>query len=79
MTSPSQIGVLLCNLGTPDAPTAAALWPYLRAFLGDPRVVELRRWQWLPVLYGFILPFRPKKSAKLYETVWTDQGSPLLV
>ncbi|MCA9755368.1 MAG: ferrochelatase [Candidatus Eisenbacteria bacterium] len=79
MTSPSQIGVLLCNLGTPDAPTAAALRPYLREFLGDPRVVELRRWQWLPVLYGFILPFRPKKSAKLYETVWTDQGSPLLV
>jgi len=78
MSSPTQIGVLLCNLGTPDAPTAGALRPYLREFLSDPRVVELPRIQWLPILHGFILPFRPRQSAKLYEKVWTEEGSPLL-
>ena len=79
MSSPTRIGVLLCNLGTPDAPTAGALRPFLREFLSDPRVVELPRLQWLPVLYGFILPFRPRKSAQLYQKIWTEDGSPLLL
>lgn len=79
MSSPTRIGLLLANLGTPAAPTAAALRPFLAEFLGDPRVVELPRWQWLPILHGFILPFRPRKSAALYRKVWTEAGSPLLV
>ncbi len=76
---PVRTGVLLCNLGTPDAPTPAALKKYLAEFLSDPRVVELPRWQWLPVLHGIILNTRPARSAKLYQKVWTDEGSPLLV
>jgi ferrochelatase len=75
----SRAGVLLSNLGTPDAPTPAALRVYLREFLSDPRVVELPRWKWLPVLNLFILPRRPAMSAKLYEKVWTPEGSPLLL
>lgn len=71
-------GVLLVNLGTPDAPTPAALRRYLREFLSDRRVVELPRAVWLPLLYGAILPFRAKRSAKLYESIWRDDGSPLL-
>jgi ferrochelatase len=71
-------GVLLVNLGTPDAPTPAAIRRYLREFLSDPRVVELPRALWLPVLYGFILPFRPYKLAKAYGSIWTKHGSPLL-
>jgi len=71
-------GVLLVNLGTPDAPDAASLRRYLREFLSDPRVVEVPRLLWLAILYFFILPFRPQKSAKLYRSIWTDQGSPLL-
>ena len=73
------VGILIANLGTPDAPTAAALRPYLHEFLSDPRVIELPRWKWLPILHLFVLPFRPKRSAALYARVWTDQGSPLLV
>lgn len=76
MTSIS--GVLLVNLGTPDAPTPGAIRRYLREFLSDPRVVELPRALWLPVLYGFILPFRPSKLAHAYASVWSEQGSPLL-
>jgi len=72
-------GVLLVNLGTPDEPTPGAVRRYLREFLSDPRVVELPRWLWLPILYGVILPFRPKKTAKKYEKVWTPDGSPLRV
>jgi len=72
-------GILLTNLGTPEAPTARGLRPYLREFLSDPRVIELPRWQWLPILNLFVLPRRPKESAKLYANVWTDEGSPLLV
>lgn len=72
-------GVLLCNLGTPAAPTARALRPFLRQFLSDPRVVELPRAWWLPILHGFVLPFRPRKSAALYEKIWTPDGSPLLL
>ncbi len=71
-------GVLLTNLGTPGAPTSKAVRRYLREFLSDPRVVELPRWLWLPLLYAVVLPFRSGYSAKLYQKVWTEQGSPLL-
>jgi len=72
-------GVLLCNLGTPDEPTAPAVRRYLAEFLGDPRVVEIPRAAWLPLLYGLILPLRASKSAAKYRTVWTKDGSPLRV
>lgn len=75
----SKTGVLLTNLGTPDSPTAGALRRYLREFLSDPRVVEIPRLVWMVILHGIILRVRPKKSAKLYESIWTEQGSPLLV
>jgi ferrochelatase len=71
-------GVLLVNLGTPDAPTAAAIRPYLREFLSDRRVVDLPRWLWAPILHGIILPLRPRKIAPLYARIWRDDGSPLL-
>lgn len=71
-------GVLLVNLGTPDAPTVPAIRRYLRAFLSDRRVVELPRALWLPILYGFILPFRPRRLVHAYGKVWGPQGSPLL-
>lgn len=74
-----KIGVLLVNLGTPEAPTANAVRPYLKQFLSDPRVVEIPRLLWLTILNGFILPFRSKKSAHAYQQIWTEQGSPLLV
>jgi protoporphyrin/coproporphyrin ferrochelatase len=77
--SPQRIGVLLSNLGTPQAPTASALRPYLRQFLWDPRVVEVPRPVWAFVLNAFVLPFRPRKVAHAYGTIWTDGGSPLLV
>ncbi len=73
------VGILVANLGTPEAPTAKALRPYLRQFLGDPRVIELSRPLWWLILNAFILPFRPKKSAAAYATIWTDEGSPLYV
>ena len=71
--------VLLCNLGTPDAPTAPALRRYLAQFLADPRVVEIPRLLWLLILHGVILRVRPAKSAAKYATVWTPEGSPLKV
>ncbi len=72
-------GVLLIQLGTPDAPTTPALRRYLRQFLGDPRVIEAPRWQWWIVLYLFILPFRPTRSAAKYRRIWDAKtGSPLL-
>jgi len=71
-------GVLLTNLGTPDAPTTKALRRYLKEFLWDPRVVEQPRWLWWLVLNGVILNLRPAKSAAAYRKVWTDEGSPLL-
>jgi len=74
-----KTGVLLTNLGTPKAPTSKALRVYLREFLSDPRVVEIPRILWMIILHGIILRIRPKKSAKLYESIWTDKGSPLLV
>ena len=69
--------VLLVNLGTPEAATAAALRRYLRQFLSDPRVVELPRALWRPILHGLILPFRPKQSAAKYAAIWQPEGSPL--
>ncbi|MDV6327655.1 ferrochelatase [Idiomarina sp. Sol25] len=73
-----KIGVLVTNLGTPQAPTKKALKPYLKEFLSDPRVVEVPRLLWFLILNGVILRFRPKRSAEAYKTVWTDRGSPLL-
>ena len=78
-TGAAPIGVLLVNLGTPDAPTSAAVRRYLAQFLSDPRVVEIPRLLWLPVLYGVILTLRPRRSAAAYREIWTDAGSPLLV
>lgn len=71
-------GVLLTNLGTPDAPTPAALRKYLAQFLSDPRVIETPRWLWWFILHGVILRVRPRRSAKAYREVWTEAGSPLL-
>jgi ferrochelatase len=72
-----RIGVLIINLGTPDAPEAAAVRKYLAEFLSDPRVIEIPRFAWLPILHGIILRTRPKKSAHAYKQVWTEEGSPL--
>lgn len=74
-----KVGILLANLGTPDAPTAKALRPYLQQFLMDRRVVEIPRFIWCWILHCIILVFRPKKSAEKYAQVWTSEGSPLLV
>ena len=73
----SKVGVLLINLGTPDAPDAGSVRRYLGEFLSDRRVVELPPILWQPILRGIILTTRPKKSAHAYQQVWTDQGSPL--
>lgn len=77
--TPARTAVLLVNLGTPEAPTPAALKTYLREFLSDPRVVEIPRPVWWVILNGFILTTRPAKSAEKYATVWTPEGSPLKV
>lgn len=66
----SPVGLLIVNLGTPDAPDAASVRRYLAEFLSDPRVVDLPRFLWLPILYGIVLNTRPKKSAHAYETIW---------
>ena len=79
MQSTKKQGVLLVNLGTPDAPTAPAVKRFLSQFLHDKRVVDMTRWLWCPLLHGVILPIRSPKVAKLYQTVWMDEGSPLLV
>jgi ferrochelatase len=76
--TPARTAVLLVNLGSPDAPTAAATRRYLAEFLGDPRVVEIPRIAWWPILHGIILRTRPAKSAAKYATVWTPEGSPLV-
>ncbi len=75
--SAPAIGVLLVNLGTPQAPTPAAVRTYLREFLTDPRVVELPRLPWRALLEGVILPLRSRSSAKKYAKIWTPEGSPL--
>lgn len=72
-------GILLTNLGTPNAPTPKAVRRYLKEFLSDRRVVELPALLWQPILNGFILPFRPKKTARNYKSIWWDEGSPLKV
>ncbi len=79
MGAAAETGILLVNLGTPEAPTAAAVREYLAEFLGDRRVVKIPRIIWLPILYGFILRTRPAQSAEKYRAVWTDEGSPLKV
>ncbi len=73
-----KTGILLLNLGTPDAPTPAAVRRYLAEFLSDPRVVEIPKALWKLILHGIILRVRPAKSAALYREVWTDKGSPLM-
>jgi len=73
----SKPGILLINLGTPEEPTPKAVRVYLREFLSDPRVVEIPRLLWLPILYLFVLTTRPKPSAARYEQIWTRDGSPL--
>jgi protoporphyrin/coproporphyrin ferrochelatase len=77
--SAQRTGLLLVNLGSPDEPTPAATRRYLREFLSDPRVVEIPRALWWLILHGVILRTRPARSAAKYATVWTPQGSPLLV
>ena len=72
-----KIGVLLINLGTPDAPEERAVRRYLAEFLSDRRVVEIHPFAWKPILHGIILRTRPKKSAEAYNQVWTNEGSPL--
>ena len=74
-----KTGVLLTNLGSPDAAEAGAVRRYLKQFLSDPRVVEIPRLVWWPILNGIILNTRPRKSAAKYETIWTSEGSPLKV
>jgi ferrochelatase len=74
-----RIGVLLINLGTPDAPEVRAVRRYLAEFLSDPRVIEIPAIAWKPILHGFILRTRPRKSAEAYNQIWTNEGSPLRV
>lgn len=76
---PDRTGILLCNLGTPDAPTTAATRRYLAEFLSDQRVVEIPALVWKPILHGVILRTRPAKSAAKYRSVWMPEGSPLAV
>jgi len=75
---PACTGILITNLGTPDAPTAAAVRRYLAEFLSDPRVVEMPRWLWMLALHGIILRIRPARAARSYQSVWDKKGSPLL-
>jgi ferrochelatase len=75
----ARIGVLLINLGTPDAPEVRAVRRYLAEFLSDPRVIEIPAIAWKPILHGFILRTRPRRSAEAYNQIWTNDGSPLRV
>ncbi len=78
LDKPAKTGVLITNLGTPEQPTTSSVRRYLKEFLSDARVVEIPRLVWLIILHGIILRVRPSKSAKLYQSIWTEQGSPLL-
>lgn len=75
----TKTGILLANLGTPDAPTPGAVKRYLRQFLSDKRVVDTSRLLWWPLLRGVIMPIRSARVAKLYQSVWMEEGSPLMV
>src|ERR1700674_1993051 len=75
--NPERIGILLVNSGTPQAAEPRAVRAFLARFLADPRVVELPRALWLPLLYGVILPWRPRRIARKYRLIWTAGGSPL--
>ncbi len=77
--TPTRAGIVLVNLGTPDAPTVPAVRRYLKQFLSDPRVVEIPRLLWLPILYGLVLPLRASRSAAKYAAIWSAEGSPLRV
>jgi|TARA_Y100000589_G_scaffold40538_2_gene33976 protoporphyrin/coproporphyrin ferrochelatase len=74
----APFGVMLVNLGTPENPDAASVRKYLAQFLSDPRVIRVPRLLWWLILHGIILRFRPAKVARLYQTIWTDEGSPLM-
>ena len=74
-----KIGVLIVNTGTPADPTPKAVHQFLAQFLADPNVIDYPRWLWLPILHGIILRVRPKRSARLYQRIWTESGSPLLL
>ena len=74
---PAKVGVLLVNLGTPNAPEPGAVRLYLKEFLSDPRVVEIPQLVWQPILRGIVLTLRPRRSAHAYRQIWTEQGSPL--
>lgn len=74
-----SVGILLVNLGTPEAPTAPAVRRFLKQFLSDPRVIEYPRWLWWLILNGVILRIRPSRSAAAYRKIWTDEGSPLML
>ena len=75
---PKKYGVILVNLGTPEVATPLGVRRFLRQFLSDPRVVDLPRWLWWPILNGIILPLRSKRVARAYTSIWTQKGSPLL-
>ncbi|QIL86141.1 ferrochelatase [Vibrio sp. HDW18] len=79
MNQHKKVGILLANLGTPNAPTTQAVKAFLSQFLHDQRVVDMNRWLWCPLLHGIILPTRAPKVAKLYQSIWMEQGSPLMV
>jgi len=74
----NKTGILIANLGTPDEPETAPVRRYLREFLSDPRVVEIPVLVWMIILHGIVLRLRPAKSAKLYKSIWTEEGSPLM-
>ena len=74
-----NVAIIWCNLGTPDEPTASAVRRYLAEFLSDPRIVELPRLLWLPILHGWVLRTRPAQSAARYASIWSPEGSPLKI
>lgn len=71
------IGILITNIGSPDAAAPSALRKYIKEFLSDRRIIDWPRWLWLPILNGIVLNVRPKRSARLYQNIWRD-GSPLI-